>query len=77
VVYDNSNVVVANNELTTKNQIKEKNKVENKKSLPPIIKPQKIYEKMVEHGDVEADDMMVKYRQHYWIILKQRPEYCF
>ena len=61
VVYDNSNVVVANNEPTTKNQIKEKNKVENKKSLPPIIKPQKIYEKMVEHGDVEADDMMVKY----------------
>jgi formyltetrahydrofolate synthetase len=33
VVYDNSNVVVANNELTTKNQLKEKIKAEeNKKS---------------------------------------------
>ena len=34
---------------------------EKKKSIPPIIKPESIYEKMVEHGDVEADDMMVKF----------------
>jgi hypothetical protein len=62
VVYDNSNVVVANNELITENQLKQKIKSdENKKSLPPIIKPESIYEKMVEYGDVEADDMMVKY----------------
>ena len=62
VVYDNSNVVVANNELTTENQLKEKIKAEeNKKALPPIIKPESIYKKMVELGDVEADDMMVKY----------------
>jgi hypothetical protein len=62
VVYDNSNVVVANNELITENQLKQKIKSdENKKSLPPIIKPESIYKKMVELGDVEADDMMVKY----------------
>jgi hypothetical protein len=62
VVYDNSNVVVANNELITENQLKQKIKAEeNKKSLPPIIKPESIYKKMVELGDVEADDMMVKY----------------
>jgi hypothetical protein len=62
VVYDNSNVVVANNELITENQLKQKIKAEeNKKALPPIIKPESIYKKMVELGDVEADDMMVKY----------------
>ena len=62
VVYDSSNVVVANNELTTENQLKQKIEAEEqKKSLPPIIKPESIYEKMVEFGDVEADDMMVKY----------------
>jgi hypothetical protein len=62
VVYDNSNVVVANNELITENQLKQKIKSdENKKSLPPIIKPESIYEKQVEYGDVEADDMIVKY----------------
>ena len=62
VVYDSSNVVVANNELITENQLKQKIKSdENKKSLPTIIKPEAIYEKMVEYGDVEADDMMVKY----------------
>ena len=62
VVYDGSNVVVANNELTTENQLKQKIEAEEqKKSLPPIIKPESIYEKMVEFGDVKADDMMVKY----------------
>ena len=62
VVYDNSNVVVANNELTTENQLKQKIEAEEqKKSLPPIIKPESIYEKMVEFGDVKADDMIVKY----------------
>ena len=58
---DNSNVVVANGELKTENQLKAEVKKEDKKQLEPIIKPEKLYQKLIEYDDVNPDDVMVKY----------------
>ena len=58
---DNSNVVVANGELKTENQLKAEVKKEDKKQLEPIIKPERLYQKLIEYDDVNADDVMVKY----------------